>query len=117
MFVDGKLASATETRSYDIASTAGATQSTLTEPFYTTRIDPTGSILAGFSDVNSWYNSMVITLRRAMSHGLEFTMNYTLAKATDGGHVPGQFGTFNGTDPALHPHNRNVEHALPDLDQ
>jgi hypothetical protein len=117
MFVDGNLAPATRTQSYDITNVAGVTQSTLTEPFYSARIDPTGSILAGYSDVNSWYNSMVITLRHVMSHGLEFTANYTLAKATDGGQVPGQFGTFNGTDSAFDPHNRKLEYALSDLDQ
>jgi hypothetical protein len=117
MFVDGNLAPASRTQSYDITNVAGVTQSTLTEPFYSARIDPTGSILAGYSDVNSWYNSLVITLRRVMSHGLEFTANYTLAKATDGGQVPGQFGTFNGTDSALDPHNRKLEYALSDLDQ
>jgi hypothetical protein len=31
--------------------------------------------------------------------------------------VPGQFGTFNGTDSALDPHNRKLEYALSDLDQ
>jgi len=117
MFIDTNLQPAIATKSYDITNTAGATQSTVTEPFYTTRIDPTGPILTGFSDVNSWYNSMVLTLHRRMSHGLEFTVNYTLAKATDGGQVPGQFGTFNGTDSALDPKNRKLEYALSDLDQ
>jgi hypothetical protein len=44
-------------------------------------------------------------------------LNYTLAKATDGGQVPGQFGTFNGTDSPLDPKNRKLEYALSDLDQ
>jgi Carboxypeptidase regulatory-like domain/TonB dependent receptor len=117
IFVDSNLAPSTTTRSYDITSTSGATQSSVTVPFYTARIDPTGSILTGYSDVNSWYNSLVLTLRRPMSHGLEFTLNYTLAKATDGGQVPGQFGTFNGTDTPLDPKNRKLEYALSDLDQ
>ncbi len=117
IFVDSNLAPSTTTRTYDITNTAGATQSTSTVPFYTTRIDPTGSILTGYSDVNSWYNSMVLTLRRPMSHDLEFTLNYTLAKATDGAQVPGQFGTFNGTDTALDPKNRKLEYSLSDLDQ
>ena len=47
MFIDTNLQSATATKSYDITNTAGATQSTVTEPFYTTRIDPTGPILTG----------------------------------------------------------------------
>jgi hypothetical protein len=52
-----------------------------------------------------------------MTHGFEFVANYTLAKATDGGQVPGQFGTFNGTDTPVDPYNRKLEYALSDLDQ
>ena len=51
---------------YDITNLAGATQSTFTEPFYTARLNSgVGDILTGYSDVNSWYNSMVITSARA----------------------------------------------------
>ena len=64
MFIDTNLRPATTTKSYDITNLAGVTQSSFTEPFYTSRIDPTGPILTGFSDVNSWYNSMVLTLHR-----------------------------------------------------
>ena len=81
-------------------------------PFYTSRINTTtGPILTGVSDVNSWYNSLVLTFRKRMSDGLEFVANYTLAKATDGGQVPGQFGTFNGTDSPIDPYNRKLEYA------
>src|SRR5581483_3986038 len=45
-----------------------------------------------------------------------FTVYYTLAKATDGGQVPGQFGTFNGTDSAFDPKNRALEYGRSDLD-
>ncbi len=117
IFVDANLAPSTTTRTYDITNSAGATQSTLTQPFYTGRIDPTGPVLAGYSDVNSWYNSLVVTVHKSMSKGLEFTANYTLSKATDGGQVPGQFGTFNGTDSPIDPRNRKLEYALSDLDQ
>jgi len=117
MFIDTNIAPATTTKSYDITNSAGATQSTFTSPLYTTRLDPTGPVLTGFSDVNSWYNSFVLTVRKSMSHGLEFTANYTLAKAIDGGQVPGQFGTFNGTDSPIDPYNRKLEYALSDLDQ
>ena len=41
---------------------------------------------------------MVLTLRRPMRHGLEFTANYTYSKALDGAQVAGSYGTFNGTD-------------------
>ncbi len=117
MFVDTNLQPATTTKSYDITNASGTTQSTFSEPFYTTRIDPTGSILTGFSDVNSWYNGLVLTLRKQMAHALEFTVNYTLSKAIDGGQVPGNGGTFNGTDLAFDPKNRKLEYALSDLNQ
>src|SRR5689334_6823292 len=118
MFYDSNIAPSTTTRTYDVTDTAGATQSSFTVPFYTSRINTTtGPILTGVSDVNSWYNSFVLTFRKRMSSGLEFVANYTLAKATDGGQVPGQFGTFNGTDSPIDPYNRRLEYALSDLDQ
>ncbi len=118
IFVDANLAPSTTTKSYDILSASGATTQTYTVPFYTNRIDTgTGEVFVGYSDVNSWYNSMVITLRRPMRHGLEFTANYTLSKAFDGAQVTGSNGTFNGSDVSLDPKNRKAEYALSDLDQ
>jgi hypothetical protein len=118
MFYDSNIAPSTSTRSYDVTNLTGVTQSSFTVPFYTARINPTtGPVLTGSADVNSWYNSLVVTLRRRMSHGLELMFNYTLAKAIDGGQVPGQFGTFNGTDTPIDPYNRKLEYALSDLDQ
>lgn len=118
IFWDANLAPATATKSYDILNSGGSTVQTYTVPFYTTRLNPnTGNIFIGSSDVNSWYNSMVISFRRPMRHGLEFTANYTLSKAFDGGQVPGTYGTFNGTDYPIDPYNRKLEYALSDLDQ
>jgi hypothetical protein len=120
VFVDANLAASNATRTYDVTNLAGVTQSTITEPFYAAgdRIDPkTGVILNGFSDVNSWYNSFVLTVRKRTSHGFEFLANYTLSKAVDGGQVSGQFGTFFGTDPPFDPHNRKLEYGASDLDQ
>jgi hypothetical protein len=118
-FIDQNIAPSTTTRSYDITSPTGSTIRSLTVPFYTTRIDPTGPVLSAFSDVNSWYNSMVITLHKRYSHGLEFIFNYTLAKAMDGGEIQGQFGTFNGGGQnfPVDPKNRSLEYARSDLDQ
>lgn len=119
-YVDGNVAPTTATRTYDVTNSSGVTQSTVTVPFYPTgnRIDKgVGVILNGYSDVNSWYNSMVLTVRKRMSHGFEFLANYTLAKAIDGGQVAGQFGTFFGTDPAFDPLNRKLEYGSSDLDQ
>ncbi|HXZ34050.1 MAG TPA: TonB-dependent receptor, partial [Terriglobales bacterium] len=118
IFVDANLAPSTTTKSYDILTASGATAETYTVPFYTSRIDTnTGEVFVGYSDVNSWYNSMVLSLRRPMRHGLEFTANYTLSKAVDGAQVAGSSGTFNGTDYPIDPRNRKLEYALSDLDQ
>jgi hypothetical protein len=118
IFYDANLAPSTTTKSYDILNSSGATTQTYTVPFYTTRINTnTGEVFVGSSDVNSWYNSMVLTLRRPMRHGLEFTVNYTLSKAFDGAQAAGNFGTFNGTDYPVDPYNRKLEYGLSDLDQ
>jgi hypothetical protein len=118
IFDDTNLAYPTTTKSYDILNTSAATSETYTVPFFTSRINTnTGEVFAGFSVVNSWYNSMVLTLRRPMRHGLLFTLNYTLSKAVDGAQVPGSGGTFNGTDYPINPYNLNLENALSDLDQ
>ena len=117
IFIDSNLAPSTSTKSYDVTSAAGATSQTISVPFYTSRIDPTGPILTGYSDVNSWYNSFVLSVRRQMSKGFEFTANYTLSKTVDGGQVAGSNGTFNGTDYSIDPYNRKLEYGLSDLDQ
>jgi hypothetical protein len=116
MFIDANLQPATSTRSFDILDTAGASR-TLSYPFYNKRVDPTGGILNGYSDVNSWYNSLVLSARHPMRHGVEFLVNYTYSKATDGGMVPGSYGTFYGTDYPIDPMNRKLEWAASDLDQ
>jgi len=115
-FVDANLNPATATKSYDVLAN-GVTSQTVSYPFYTSRIDPTGVILVGYSDVNSWYNSMVLTWKRPMRRGFEFLLNYTLSKATDGGQVPGQYGTFYGTDSPVDPMHRKLEYGPSDLDQ
>jgi len=118
IFWDANLAPSTSTKSYDILNSSGATTQTYTVPFYTSRINTnTGEVFIGTSDVNAWYNSMVLTLRRPMRHGLEFTANYTFSKALDGAQVAGSYGTFNGTDYPIDPYNRKLEYGLSDLDQ
>ena len=120
VFIDMNVAPSTSTRNYDVLSTTGAQLSQITNvPFYTSRIDPTGPILTAHSDANSWYNSAVLTLRRPMSHGVEWVFNYTLSKAVDTGEIQGNSGTFNGggTNFPVDPYHRNLEKALSDLDQ
>ncbi len=115
-FIDANLSPSTATKNYDVLA-SGSTAQTVSYPFYTSRIDPTGVILVGYSDVNSWYNSMVLSWKRPMRRGVEFLFNYTLSKATDGGQVPGQYGTFYGTDSPVDPMHRKLEYGPSDLDQ
>ncbi len=118
VFVDANIAPATQTKTYDVVNSAGVTQSTFTVPFYTTRLNPsTGIIQLGTSDVNSWYNSMVLTLRKNLSHGFEFLANYTLSKAVDGAQTSGTNGTFFGTDVVFDPYNKKAEYGTSDMDQ
>ena len=120
---DSNVKPTTETRSYDVLNPAGATTLTATVPFYGNhgvngRIDPTtGLILNQVSVINSWYNGLVLTLRKPMSHNLEMTMNYTFSKALDDGQTAGTNGTFFGTDGILDPYNLRGDYSYSDLDQ
>ncbi len=109
-FIDANQPHTTLTRTYNIhTSVNGPVTSTVTVPFYSNtlaRPSPNdGGILVGYSGVNSWYHSGAFTIRKPFSHGVEVLLNHTWAKAIDGGQVPGQFGTFNGTDTILDPFN------------
>jgi hypothetical protein len=116
-FTDANLAPTSATKTYDITDSTGATVSTVTVPFYTTRASATGIILNGASVVNSWYNGFVLTYKKSLSNGFETLVNYTYSKSIDDGEVLGTNGTFNGTDVPVDPFNQRAEHGLSDLDQ
>ncbi len=85
---DANVAPATTTATYDVLAspTSGTTALSVTVPFYTSRIDPSsGLILNQYSVINSWYNGLVLTLRKPMSHDVELLFNYTFSKALDDG--------------------------------
>jgi hypothetical protein len=118
VFVDANVAPATTTHTYDVLSANGSVSQQVTTPWYATRLNPqTGVVLAGYSDVNSWYHALVLTLRKPMQHGFEALVNYTYSKSIDDGAVAGSYGTFFGTDWPLDPKNQRLENALSDLDQ
>jgi len=118
---DVNVAPATQTATYDVLSGTTAAASTLlttTVPFYTTRVNPlSGLMLTQFSVVNSWYNGLVITLKKPMSHDVELMFNYTFSKALDDGQTSGTNGTFFGTDDVLDPYNLKRDYGHSDLDQ
>lgn len=77
---------------------------TYAQPTYVNKLYAnTGTVATGFSAVNSWYHSMVVTFRKPMAHGVEVLANYTWAHAMDGGQTYGGNGTFNGTDAPVYP--------------
>jgi Carboxypeptidase regulatory-like domain/TonB dependent receptor len=107
---------------YYFFPTATSAPTVINLPFYTARLsNNTGSLLTGFSDVNSNYHSLVFSVRKPFAHGIEVLANYTWAKAMDGGQVSGVNGTFNGTDTPIDPFarghrmGRSAEYALSDL--
>ena len=115
---DANIAPATTTRTYDVLDAAGNTLLTSTVPFYTSRIDTgTGIILNQASVINSWYNGLVLTLRKPMGHDVEMLFNYTYSKALDDGETAGTNGTFFGTDAVLDPYNLKEDYSYSDLDQ
>jgi hypothetical protein len=115
--------SVTTAHSYLYANSALGTASAFTQPIYTNRLyTSTGPVATGFSILDSWYNSMVVTVRKPMAHGIEVIGNYTWAKALDNGQTYGGNGTFNGTDAPLIPFRLagrsgiNDEYSRSDLD-
>lgn len=115
---DSNVAPTTATKSYDVLSSAGATLLTATVPSYTKRIDSgSGLILNQASVLNSWYNGLVLTLKKPLSHDIELLFNYTYSKALDDGETAGTNGTFFGTDGVLDPYNFKRDYSYSDLDQ
>jgi hypothetical protein len=124
VFVDTNIdpTSVTTAHTYRYTNPANGTVANVVEPIYTNKLyASTGTVATGFSDVNSWYHSLVVTVKKPMSHGVEVLANYTWAKAMDGGQTYGGNGTFNGTDAPLipfalgHRQGRSAEYALSDI--
>ncbi|HTR48995.1 MAG TPA: TonB-dependent receptor [Verrucomicrobiae bacterium] len=115
---DANVAPATMTETYDVLNSAGTTVLSPTVPYYTARLDTgTGLILNQYSVISSWYNGLVVTLRKPMSHEVELLFNYTYSKALDDGETAGTNGTFYGTDAVLDPYNLKGDYSYSDLDQ
>ncbi len=116
-------ASVTTAHTYLYSNPATGTSSAQAQAIYTNRLQATsGTVATGFSILDSWYNSMVVQLRKPLSHGIELLSNYTWAKALDNGQTYGTNGTFNGTDAPLNPfrlsgrNGINDEYSRSDLD-
>ena len=115
--------SLTTTHTFQYTNPLTGVSAPYVQPIYTNRLyTTTGTVATGFSILDSWYNSMVVTVHKPLSHGVEVLANYTWAKALDTGQTYGTNGTFNGTDAPLNPFRLsgrqgiNDEYARSDLD-
>lgn len=106
IFIDTNVdpASVLNNRFYVVNSPTNGVSGTFYQPTYVNKLNSAvGSVATGFSAVNSWYHSMVVTVRKPMAHNIELLANYTWAHAMDGGQTYGTNGTFNGTDAPINP--------------
>lgn len=120
VFVDANLPAPDSTRSFVVLNSANTVTSHFTVPFFSgavPRPNPgVGVLLEGKSVVNSWYNGMVVTVRRRISHGFSFDANFTWSQARDTGEVAGVNGTFAGTVSPLNPFDLRGEAGLSQID-
>jgi hypothetical protein len=120
VFVDANLAPPDTTRTYVILDSNNQPTGQFTVPFFSTgaaRLNPNvGVLLEGKSVVNSWYNGLVVDVKRRISHGFSFDANFTWAQARDTGQVAGVNGTFAGTVRALNPYDIRGEAGLSEID-
>jgi hypothetical protein len=103
------------TRTYDVTSATGSTQSTVTVPFYPagiTKPSPNdGNISVIRSVLNTWYNAASFSLKQQMKYGFQALVNYTWSHTQDTGQISGSGGTFFGTDIILDPQNVGEHYA------
>jgi Carboxypeptidase regulatory-like domain/TonB dependent receptor len=110
------------TRTYDVVNSSGVTQSQVTVPYYPigTRPTPDSGFSVAFSGLNTWYNSMAVSVKQQMVYGFTALVNYTWAHTTDAGQTSGGSsgpnsggGAFFGTDVILDPFNIREKYSNP----
>jgi hypothetical protein len=119
--IDPASASSNHTFQYTNPVTGQVTQNQ--QVVYSDRLyNNLGVMDTGFSVVNSNYHSMITTIKHPFSKSVEVLVNYTWAKAMDGGESVGNYGSYSGGDVALipfaqgHRQGLGAEYARSDLD-
>jgi hypothetical protein len=119
VFTDGNLIGQSPHGSRSFSVTGPGATSIITVPYYLPgdRINTAlSSLNVGFSVANSWYNSLVTTIRRPFDHGFELLLNHTWSRAMDDDMVQGAFGTFFGGNTVLDPNHLKGEYGRADID-
>ncbi len=119
VFVDTNLPPADTTATYAVLDSASNLERTFQVPFWSGALPRprpnVGVILTGKSVINSWYNGLVLRLRRR-GQQFFFDANFTWSQARDNGQVAGVNGTFAGTTNPLNPFDLRSEYGLSDID-
>ncbi|MCL6565651.1 MAG: TonB-dependent receptor [Acidobacteriia bacterium] len=119
VFVDANLPRPDSTATYAVLDASNSLQRTFQVPFWSgavPRPNPrVGVILMGKSVINSWYNGMLLRVRRR-GERFFFDANFTWSQARDNGQVAGVNGTFAGTTNPLNPFDLRSEYGLSDID-
>lgn len=119
VFVDANLPQPDMTQTYVVSGSLFPSQQ-FTVPFFSGAVPRprtgVGVLLMGKSVINSWYNGLVIRVRRPPTRGFSFDANFTWSQARDNGQVAGVNGTFAGTVSALNPFDLRGEYGLSEID-
>ena len=108
-FVDTNIAPSTGNITYTVTGGGPLTAPTLTEPLFTSRINPKfGALTDIFSGAISNYQALAVQVNHRLSHSVQFSANYTWAHAIDTG-VNGT--TFSDTNDLLIPGNSRAEYG------
>jgi hypothetical protein len=98
------------------ATTCSNPVGTFDTPFFAgARPNPNFGFMTDVStSVNTWYNGLVLQLKRRFSRGLQFDAGFTYSKAQDNGQ---NSTTFTANESASNPFNVRNDYALSDFDQ
>jgi hypothetical protein len=112
-FVDTNLAQATQATTYTVVG-GELNGQVFSFPRFTVRPNANfGRMTEIRSSIKSEYEALVLQLNRRLSHGLQFQINYTRARATDTGQGS---QTFTSPNVPLNPFNYSLEKGPADFD-
>jgi outer membrane receptor for ferrienterochelin and colicin len=95
---------------------ANPSTATFTAPYFTgARPNPNFGFMTDVASVvNTWYNGVVLQMKRRFSHGLQFDAGFTYSKAQDNDQ---NSQTFSASESASNPLNVRNDYSLSDFDQ
>jgi hypothetical protein len=112
---DTNIAPATQTNRFNVLDANGGVETTITVPFYNSRINPAfGQLLTYETVVSSSYHAMILQAAKRFSRGVQFMSSFTWSHVLDDGQSS---FTFLPGNAILDPHNRRADYGNSTLDQ